>query len=201
MNFDELQKTWARQTITGERVNAREVRERLAHEVRQRGRAIRRIIGVAAFLFVTGWAVGIAAHFTGIQRFNRVTLTTFVIASLFDLAFLALGVRAMRRMQREAIGMGETLADSLRVSLRAVELQMRDCALLGYGLGLALVLDVGMTLVRYFTGNLPRVGAIAGVVLTTGLVAAIGVTLRRYYRGKLVPRREELTREVADLGV
>lgn len=199
MNFEELQKAWAQQRSTGEVIDTAKLRDGLASEVRARSRRILRVIGVAIFVFAIGWGVALAAHFTGIKPFNAVTLTTFVVGSLFDLALLGLALRALRRMHQEALGMGDTLADALRTSHRAVELQLRDCTLFGYALTVVFVLGLGTTLVHYATGNLPRVGALANVALIVAFVAGIGATLRRYYRKDLLPRREQLQRDLAEL--
>lgn len=198
MDLDQLQKAWTAQGVAGGGVDAAQLRRELAREVRQRSRRILRIIAVATFVFAVGWAVGLAAHFTGIKPFNAVTLTTFVAASLFDLGFLVLAARALRRMRREAASMGETVGESLQSSRRAVEWQMRDCALFGYGLAAVFVGSVATTLLRYGTDDLPGRGLVANLVLTTLFVGGIAFTLRRYYREKLIPRREQLQRELVE---
>lgn len=198
MDLDQLQNAWTSQSVAGGGIDAAQLRRELAREVRQRSRRILRIIAVATFVFVVGWAVALAAHFTGIKPFNPVTLTTFGAAMLFDLGFLVLAGRALRRMRREAASMGETVADSLQSSRRAVEWQMRDCVLFGYGLAAVFVGGVATALVHYGAGDLPGRGLLANLVLASLFVGGIAVTLRRYYRENLVPRRAQLQRELAD---
>jgi hypothetical protein len=199
MNFDDLEKTWAQQTVAGSPVPVAELRKQLVREVRQRSGRMRRIIGVATFAFVTGWAVALVAHVTGIRPFNAVTLTGFVVVSLFDLTCLAVAWRSLRAMQREALGMGESLVESLSVSLRTVDWQIRDCIRLGYAVIVALIGSVTLAVVHHATGNLPLRGVIAEVALSSITAAAIGATVRRYYRHQLLPRREELRQQLSQL--
>lgn len=199
MNLDDLQNAWSQQTVAGPRVDAAALRAALAREVRHRGRRTLRIIGVAAFVFIVGSAVMLTAHFTGIKPFTGLSFTGFVIASLFDLTCFVLALRAHRRIRRMAVSMGETLADALQSSLRAVEWQMRDCVLLGYSFVIAGTWSILFSLVRYFSGDTPLRALVASLGLTALLVPAIALTLRRYYRGQLMPRREELQRELAEL--
>ncbi len=168
-------------------------------EVRARSARIRRIIGVAMFVFVAGPVVTLTAHFTGIAPFTPVTLGVFIAGSLFDLGFLALAFRSLRRMRREAANMGETLLDFVQASLRAVEWQIRDCVLLASALPLVLAGSVLASLLKYFSGHLPGFGAVAGIAVSLVFVGAIAATIRRYYRAQLIPRREELRRQLTAL--
>jgi hypothetical protein len=199
MNFDELQKTWGQQTVAGNRVPTGHIRELLVREVRARSARIRRIIGVAAFVFVTGWVVTLTAHFTGIAPFTPVTLGVFIAGSLFDLGFLALAFRSLRRMRREAANMGGALLDFVQASLRAVDWQIRDCVLLASALPFMLAGSVLASLLKYFSGHLPGFGAVTGIAVSLVFVGAIAATIRRYYRDQLIPRREELRRQLAAL--
>lgn len=198
MNFDDLQKTWARQTVTGHPL-AGALQPSLVNEIRQRGQAIRRLIAVGFFLFVVGLAVIVAAHFTGIKRLNVVTLTTFVLVAVFELGCLAVAVQAARAMHREAIALGETMTASLRIAARAVDRQIRNCRFFAWALLLGCSGDLLIAIVHYSTGNLPLRGLVATIVAIAVFGTAIAATLRRYYREKLVPRRAELRRALAEL--
>ncbi len=200
MNFDDLQKTWSQQTVAGAPADAARLRDALAHEARQRSRSLRRIVGMVTFVLVTGWGVGLTAHFTGIKPFTPVTLLTFATASAFNLTFLAGAVRAWRRMRQEELGLGGSLAEALRTSVRGLERQMRDCRLFAWALAVEFAIEVGGTLLFYVTGNLPRHGVLPKIALITLLVAGIAATLHRYYHRRLAPRHAALRREIAELG-
>lgn len=199
MNFDELQQAWARQSVAAPAPNTTQLRDLLGREVRQRHRGVRRIIGVATFVFVTAWGVGLTAHFTGIKPFNLVTLTTFLVASGFDLGCLVVALRTLRAMRAEALGMGDTLIAAQQASLRAVERQIRDCRFFGSALALGVLGNLAMTTVHFLTGNTPRIGMVANIAFTLVFALGVAVTLRRYYRDQLLPRRAALQRELAEL--
>lgn len=199
MNFDELQKTWAKQSVAGTHLATAELPRRLEAEVRQRSRKILRVIGVAAFVFAVAWVTAIAAHVTGILRFTPVSFTAFLIVTGLDVVFLIGGVRAYRRMKHEAASMSATLREATRSSLRAVTWQMRDCVLFGYALALAVLTQAGVSVVRYGLGDARGGMALANVGFMAVVAFAVALRLRRYYRTELVPRRNELTRELAEL--
>jgi hypothetical protein len=200
MTIDELQKSWSQQNVRGPRVDSAALRAELGREAHRRCRAVLRLIGVAGFVFVTGWIMAFTAHVTGIKPFTPVTLATFAAASLFDLACLGFAVRALRRMRREALAMGATLADALHASIRAVECQLTDCRIFGYGLALGLVGELALTFVRLETANTTTRAAVANVMVTTVILVAVALTLRRYYRDQLLPRRAELRQRLAGPG-
>jgi hypothetical protein len=102
-------------------------------------------------------------------------------------------------MQREALSMGETLADSLRSSLRAVDWQLQDCVRFGYAVGILLLSGIVLAIVKTTTGSLPLHGLIAEIAVSLAAGAGVGATVRNHYRKKLVPRRDELRRELAEL--
>jgi hypothetical protein len=199
MNFEELEKTWAQQTVRAAPLPAPELRNALVSEVRQRSHGIRRIMSVAAFAFVTSWAVALGAHFTGIKPLTGVALLGFGVLSAFELTCFGAAFRSLRRMQREALSMGETLAESLRSSLRSVDWQMQDCIRFGYAMGIVLLSGVVLSIAKTMIGSLPPHGLIAEIAFSLAAGVGVGATIRNYYRKKLVPRRDELQRELAEL--
>lgn len=199
MNFDELQKQWSQQTVTGQQIEPQQLRTSLTEEIHQRSRSIRRLIGFGLTLAVIGWSVTLAAHFTGIKPLNTVTLTTFLCATVLDIVCLRLAFQAWRQTQADALSMGETVADSLRASLRSLETQMRNCRLFGYGLLIAFLVGLATTAIHYGTGNTPLRGLVASVTLTVAFSAAIAATIRRYYQNNLQPRQAELLKTIAEL--
>jgi hypothetical protein len=199
MNFEELENTWTRQLVVGQPMSAELVRTTLVGEVRRRSRRVRRIIGVAAFVFVTGWTTALITHYTGIKPFTRLNLTYLAAVTCFDFLFFVLAFRSLRRNRREEERMGDSLIDAVRGSLRAVEWQLRDCRLLAYGAAAASLGSVGFVFWKYASGELPVRGLIATVVIDVIFTVAFALTLRRYYERNLKPRREELRQQLREL--
>ena len=199
MNFEELQLTWSRQLVVGQPVSAELVQHALVQEVRQRSRRVRRIMGVAAFVFVTGWATALVMHYTGIKPFTPLSLGYFAAVTCLDLVFFFLAFRALRQNRAEQTRMGGSLIDALRGSLRAIERQMGDCRLLACGVALALIASVSFMGWKYYAGLFPFRGLIAGLVLDLAFAAGFAVTLRRYFQRQLTPRRGELRQQIEEL--
>jgi hypothetical protein len=199
MNIDQLQEVWATQHVTGNRTNVPQLVGQLRHEARQRSRRVLRITAIATFIMGVGLAIGLAAHLTGIRTFSAVTLATFLTGTLLNVGVVVFTARVHRRVHREYLEMGETLADSLRGSLIAIECQIRDCAVAGCALAVISLVQVAATYVHYATSHLPFIGLVANAVLTLLFAAGIAATLRHYVRTKLIPQRDELRREVAEL--
>jgi hypothetical protein len=199
MNFDELQNAWSKQSVTGPPVDVSQLCRELQNEVRQRSAKILRVIWLTAFVFLCSWATALAAHFGGIRTLTLFSLSTLVLGSGFFAVFLVLALRAYRRMRDEAVAMGSTLVESLTASLRAVEWQMRDCGLLAYGLAFTLIGQSGVSIFRYAIGDARGLAALANSVLTLLFASAAALTIWSYYRRKLIPRRNELTRELSEL--
>lgn len=199
MNFEEFEKTWTRQLIVGERISAQMVQHQLVREVRQRSGRVRRIIGVAAFVFVTGCAAVAVTHFTGIKPLDAVAARYLIITLIFDLLFFALALRSLRRNRSEEARMGESLLDAVRGSLRVVDWQMRDCRLLACGGSVALVGSLVFLLLKYNAGMLPLRGLVVGTVMDVVLAIAVALTVLRYYRRELLPRRDELRNQLQDI--
>jgi hypothetical protein len=199
MNFEELENTWSRQLVVGHRISAEMVQHALVREVRQRSGRIRRIIGVAAFVFITGWAAALVTHYTGIKPFTPLNLIYLLAVTCFDLAFFYLGFRSLRENRAEQTRMGHSLVDALRGSLHTVERHMRDSRRLAWGLLIALVGSVGFMFWKYYAGEFPARGLIFGLALDLAFAAGLAATLRRYYRRHLEPRRQELTQQIQEL--
>jgi membrane protease YdiL (CAAX protease family) len=199
MNFNELEKAWGQQTVTGNRGIARALQQLLITEIQQRKNSIRRVVGIGAFVLVVGWAVTLAAHFTGIRPLNAVTLSVLIAGVIVDAAICVPAYLSWRRVQREAAHMGETLLASMRRSLGVVEWQIRNCTLLSYGLPAAGVVGVLSMVLEYFTHHLPARGLVAGSALTLVFTVALVATVQRYQRRELLPRRDELREQLAAL--
>jgi hypothetical protein len=199
MNFEELESTWSRQMVVGQRVSVEMIQHVLVQEVRQRSRRVQRIMAVAAFVFVTGWATALVTHYTGIKPFTPLNLASLVAATCADLVFFYFAFRTLHQNRDEQTRMGGSLLDAVHGSLRAVERQMRDCRLLAYGASLALLGSVSFMGWKYSVGEFPFRGLVAGAVLDFAFAVGLALTLRRYYRRQLQPRREELQQQIADL--
>ena len=199
MNFEELESTWSRQLVVGQRVSVEMIQHVLVQEVRQRSRRVWRIMAVAAFVFVTGWATALVMHYTGIKPFTPINLASLLAATFADLIFFYFAFRTLHQNRDEQTRMGGSLFDAVRGSLGAVERQMRDCRLLAYGASLALLGSVLFMGWKFSTGEFPLRGLIAGTVLDLAFAVGLAVTLRRYYRDRLQPRCEELQQQITDL--
>jgi hypothetical protein len=199
MNFEELENTWSRQLVVGNPISAEMVQSALVCEVRQRSGRIRRIMAVAAFVFITGWATALITHYTGIKPITPLNLSYLVAVTVFDLAFFYLALRSLRENRAEQSRMGESLVTALHGSLHTVERQMRDCRRLAWGGLVALVGSVAFMLWKYYTGEFPGRGLTAGLVLDLAFAVGLAMTLRRYYCRHLQPRRQELTQQIQEL--
>ena len=199
MNFEELQLTWSRQLVVGQPVSAELVQRVLVQEVRQRSRRVRRIMGVAAFVFITGWATALVMHYTGIKPFTPLALGYFAAVTCLDFAFFYFAFRSLQQNRAEQTRMGGSLRDALHGSLRAVERQRADCRLLGYGVVVALIVSVSFMGWKYHAGEFPLRGLVTGLVLDLAFAAGLAVTLRRYLRRELTPRHAELRQQIMEL--
>ena len=199
MNFEELELAWSRQLVVGQPVSAELMQRVLVQEVRHRSRRVRRIMGVASFVFLTGWATALVMHYTGIKPLTPLALGYFVAVTCVDFAFFWFAFRALHQNRAEQARMGGSLVDAVRGSLRAVERQMADCRLLAYGAALMLVLSISFMTWKYLAGSFPLRGLITGLVLDLAFAAGLALTLRRYFQRELTPRREELRQQIEEL--
>ena len=199
MNFEELETAWSRQLVVGQPISAEMVQHTLVSEVRHRRRRVRRIIGVAAFMFITGWAVALVTHYTGIKPFTAPNLAYFAAVTAFDLVFFSLAFHSLQENRREEARMGESLLDAVRGSIRAVEWQIRDCRRLAYGVGVGLLGSLGFAFWKYAVGEFPARGLIATVIVNLAFAIGLAFTVRRYYVNNLSPRRQELRQQLNEL--
>lgn len=200
MNFEDFELIWSRQLVVGQPVSAELVRHALVQEVRQRSRRVRRIMGVAAFVFVVGWAAALVLHYTGIKPFTAQDLTFLGIVTCFDLVFFLLAAATLRQNRFEQARMGSSMVEAVHGSQRAVERQMRDCRRLAWGAALALFLNVAFMLWKFHEGSFPLRGVMVGLVLDIAFATGLAVTLQRYYRRHLQPRRAQLEQQLEELG-
>ena len=199
MNFEDFELIWLRQLVVGQPVSAELVRHALVQEVRQRSRRVRRIMGVAAFVFVVGWTTALVMHYTGIKPFTAQDLGYLGILTCLDLVFFFLAVATLRQNRDEQARMGSSVREAVHGTQRAIERQMRDCRRLAGGAALALFLNVGFMLWKFYGGSFPLRGLIVGLVLDFAFAIGLAVTLHRYYRRHLLPRRAELQQQLEDL--
>jgi hypothetical protein len=199
MNFEELETAWSRQLVVGQPISAEMVQHTLVREVRHRRRRVRRIIGVAAFVFITGWAVVLVTHYTGIKPLTAPNLAYFAAVTAFDLVFFFLAFRSLQQNRREEARMGESLVDAVRGSLSAVDWQIRDCRRLAYGVGVALLASLSFAFWKYSAGEFPARGLVASVIVNLTFTIGLAFTVRRYYAKNLAPRREELRQQLDQL--
>lgn len=199
MNFEELETAWSRQLVVGQPISAEMVQHALVQEVRHRRRRVRRIIGVAAFVFITGWAVVLVTHYTGIKPLTAPNLAYFGAVTAFDLVFFFLAFRSLQQNRREQRRMAESLLDAVRGSLRAVDWQIRDCRWLAYGVGVGLLASLSFAFWKYSTGEFPARGLVASVIVNLTFTIGLAFTVRRYYARNLAPRREELRQQLDQL--
>lgn len=199
MNFKDLENAWAGQSPAGQTPPVEELRQHLVDEIAQRRRRVSRVLAVITFVFVTGLAVEIVAHYTAIKAFNPVTFTASLVRAAFYCGALAVAVRSVRRMEREAAAMGGSVSACVRGSLGALEWQMRDCRLLLWALPVWLAGSALLMTANYFSGDLPGRGAAVGIAMSIVFAGAIAATVGRYYRRELSPRRDDLRGQLAAL--
>ncbi len=199
MNFEELQLTWSRQLVVGQPVSAELIQRLLVQEVRQRSRRVRRIMGVAAFVFVIGWATALVTHYTGIKPFTPLALGYFTAVTCLDFAFFYSAFRTLQLNRAEQARMGGSLIAALHGSLRAIERQLADCRLLGFGVVVALIVSVSFMGWKYHAGEFPLRGLVTGLVLDLAFAIGLAFTLRRYVQRELTPRHAELRQQIAEL--
>lgn len=199
MNFEELETAWSRQLVVGQPISAEMVQYTLVREVRHRRRRVRRIIGVGAFMFITGWAVALATHYTDIKPFTASNLAYLAAVTAFDLVFFSLAFRSLQQNRREEARMGESLLDAVRGSICAVEWQIRDCRWLAYGAGIALFGSLTFAFWKYTAGEFPARGLVAAVIVNLAFAIGLTFTLRRYYANNLAPRQKELRQQLDEL--
>jgi len=93
--------------------------------------------------------------------------------SFFYVGFFALARRSIGRMRREATGMGGSLLDSVRGSLRALDWQVRDCTLAAYALRPGWGQHAAVP-AEILSGNLRAAGVVGGIAASLLLTVALG---------------------------
>ena len=200
MNFNDLEKTWDRQTVTGDSSPlAAALSRRLTSEVRHERRRVLGGIAVVTFALLVSWAVTIGFHFAGIAPINRMGVVSLTVGSLIDAAFFVLAIRSARRIQAEVRASGGNLLDSVNASLRTIESRMHDTILITYGLPAVALISSLRFFARYLAGAMPRFGAVAGSLATFAFCGAVVAAMWWRYRRHLVPRRAELRQLAASL--
>lgn len=200
MNLDDLEKSWAAQSVTGPAVPAPAVAAGLERELKSARRRFTGMIVMAAGLLLLGWTMATVAHLTGIKRLTLLETTAQVAASAFYLGWLALAVRSKRAVQREAALLGGTTRDSAAASLRVVGLQIANYRIAAWSLPLAVVVTAVLSWAKFTRGELPGWGAVAATVFVALLAGIVGAAMGRRYRTELNPRREELQRMLGEIG-
>ena len=199
MNLDDLEKSWAAQSVTGPAVPAPEVAAGLERELKSARRRFTGMIVMAAGLLLLGWTMAAVAHLTGIKRLTLLETTAHVAGSAFYLGWLALAVRSKRAVQREAALLGGTTRDSTAASLRVVGLQIVNYRIAAWSLPLAVVVTAVLSWAKFNCGELHGWGAVAATVFVALLAGIAGVAMGRRYRHELKPRREELQRMLGEI--
>jgi hypothetical protein len=199
MNFEELENTWTRQLVVGQPISAEMVQHALVREVRQRSRRVRRIVGIAAFILVIGWATALVTHYTGIKPFTAPNMVYLLAVTCFDLAFFFLAFRSLQRNRREEARMGQSVLEAVRGSVRAVEWQRRDCRRLMYGASCALLGSLAFALWKYAADEFPARGLFVTIIVNVAFALGLAATVRRYYQRNLNPRRQELRQQLDQL--
>lgn len=199
MNFNDLEKTWDDQVITGNVLLTSALKHRLESEVHHERRRVIGAIVAVAFALAVGLAVTFVAHITAIKPLNPLGVVTLAIGLLIDLTFFLLAARSARRIQAEIQAMGSTLAESVHASLRTIDSRIRDYRIATYALPAGGAVSVAVYLIRYLLGDFPGFGV---VWATIGIFALVGlIILGMWWRRKkhLVPRRDELVQLLASL--
>lgn len=199
MDFDDLEKSWAKQSVTGSAVAAPEVAAALERELKSARRRFTGMVVMATGLLLLGWTMATIAHQTGIKRLTVLETAGHVTGSLFYLGWLVLAVRAKRAVQREASTLGDSTCDSAAASLRVVDLQIATYRIAAWSLPLAVGAAMSFSLAKFYRGELHGLGAGVTIVFAVSLAGIAGAAMWRRYRTELKPRRQELQRILSEL--
>lgn len=199
MNLDDLEKTWATQSVTGPAVPAQETSARFERELHGARRRFTGMIVMAAGLLVLSWAVATAAHLTGIKRFTPLETTAHLAGSFFYLGWLALAVRSKRAVEREAATLGGTTRASAAASLRVVALQIANYRIAAWSLPPAVGVMALLSLAKVHRGELHGWGAVAATAFVALLAAIAGAGMWHRHRTELKPRREALRQMLGEM--
>jgi len=192
MNLEVLEKTWREQVVRGANEPAPAIAARLKREVAAARRRIRGGIVLAACVLFLGWATALAAHVLGIKTLTPLALAANGVQCLFFAAFIWRAVRSLQVVRREREMMGGTLRESLLAAHRTVEVQIENARIAAWAIPVFVAVNAWLFVTKYFAGEFPDFGVIAGTALMSLLGAAIGAATWHRYRTHLIPLREEL---------
>jgi threonine/homoserine/homoserine lactone efflux protein len=198
MNFDALEKAWSQQTVGGA-LDAAAVAEQLEHDLRSARRRFRGAIALAAGLLGLSWLVALGGHLSGIKSLTPLELAAHAVGSVFYLLWLVLAVRSARALQREQRAAGGTTRAATEASLRVIDLQVGNYRVAAWSLLLAVTAASSLSALKYRTGELHGVGAVATALFVALLAGIVGAALWHRYRTTLRPRREELRRRLHEM--
>ncbi|GEM_PF-5809690 len=200
MNFEALEKAWQKQIVAGGTLPSEATAARLRREVAGAQRRIRGGIALAAFVWFTGWAVTIAAHFTSIKPLTPVAALADVVNALLLILFFVRAFRSARAVRNETAALGGTMRESVNATLRTVELQINNARIAGFAIPIVIAINAWMCIAKYLAGDLPGFGAAVGSAFLAGFGTVIGAAIWHRYRMHLAPRRGELRAMLQTLG-
>ncbi|HEX2854037.1 MAG TPA: hypothetical protein VHO24_12425 [Opitutaceae bacterium] len=199
MNFNDLEKTWDNQVVTGNRAITSALKHRLESEAHHERRRVVGSIVAVAFALTVGLVVTFVAHITAIKPLNPLGVATFVVGLIVDAAFFVLAARSARRIQVEIRAMGSTLAESIGASLRTIDSRIRDYRLATYALPAIPVVSTAVYFVRYLLGDFPGFGVVWSGIGMSVFVGVIILGMWRRCKNHLMPRRAELSELLTSL--
>jgi hypothetical protein len=200
MNFEALEKEWQKQIVTGGTLPSEATAARLKREVASAQRRIRGGITLAAFVWFSGWAVTIAAHFTSIKPITPIAAFADVVNALLLVLFFVRAFRSARAVRNETSALGGTVRESISATLRTAELQINNARIAGFAIPIVIAINAWMCIAKYLAGDLPGFGAVVGSAFMAGFGTVIGAIIWYRYRMNLAPRREELREMLRTLG-
>jgi hypothetical protein len=192
MNFDELEKLWGRQTVSGGAVPAAALAAEMQHDIRVAQRRIRGGIVIVGTLFALDVALSLGAHVLAIKRVTPIGLAAEVTFFALYFLFLLRATRSARAVRQELAALGGTLRESAAATLRTVELQIENARLAAYAIPGVIAVFAGIAGAKYLAGELRLIGVEFGLALMMSLGLAIGAAIWHRWRTVLKPRRAEL---------
>jgi hypothetical protein len=192
MNLEVLETAWRRQVVRGADEPAPVIAARLEREVAVAHRRIRGGLVLAASVLFLGWATAIVTHVLGIKTLTPLALAGNGLQCVFFAAFLWRARRSLQVVRREQEMMGGTLRESLMAAERTVEVQIDNARIAAWAIPVFVAVNAWLLAAKYFAGEFPDYGVIAGTALMVLLGAAIGAAAGHRYRTHLIPMREEL---------
>lgn len=199
MNFNDLEKTWNEQVISGDALLASALKHRLDSEVHHERRRVIGSIVTVAFALAVGLVVTFVAHLTGIKPLNPLGMLTLAVGLVVDIVFFVLAGRSARRIQTEIKAMGGTLVESVNASLRTIDSRIRDYRLAFYAIPVGAAVTVAVFFARYLLGDFPGFGVVWSGIGIFAFAAVIMIGMWWRDKNHLRPRRDELRELLASL--